>query len=240
MFELLWLFQAQKELLDAEIELYQKQQEGSDTTELQKKVYELHSQSKSFTHSSVRGISISRRGIGRAACRGTVRGRGRGLAASRGGGRGRGRSGYYVAPHVSVDRRPTQLKIVGFQATQHGDVLAFFAVSRDNWLSHKSLLIISYQINLQNFGEVVDYQFDESVPALAIRYKSRKDAELALGQGKMFTETPLLVAWDSVVSPSTNRKVKEGSMDDRIEQDVGSASAEEDEDENEVIFLLKV
>ena len=72
--------EAQKEILDAEIELYQKQQEGSDTTELQKRVQELHT----IIHMSLRGTSSSRRGIGRASTRATLRGRGRGLVAARG------------------------------------------------------------------------------------------------------------------------------------------------------------
>ena len=41
----------------------------------------------------------------------------------------RGRGGYYVAPHVSVDRRPTQLVAMGFEAHQQGDILAHFAVT---------------------------------------------------------------------------------------------------------------
>ena len=117
------LEEAQRELLDAEIELYQKQQEGSDTTELQKKVLQLKSLSQSVRGGAVRG----RGGIAaRAALRGIARGRGRGAIVR--GGRGRGRAGYYVPPHVSVDRRPTQLKVFGFEASQQGDILAFFAV----------------------------------------------------------------------------------------------------------------
>ena len=117
------LEEAQRELLDAEIELYQKQQEGSDTTELQKKVLQLKSLSQSVRGGAVRG----RGGIAaHAALRGIARGRGRGAIVR---GRGRGRAGYYVPPHVSVDRRPTQLKVSGFEASQQGDILAFFAVS---------------------------------------------------------------------------------------------------------------
>ena len=71
---------AQKEILDAEIELYQKQQEGSDTTELQKRVQELHT----IIHMSLRGSSTGRRGLGRASIRGILRGRGRGSVAVRG------------------------------------------------------------------------------------------------------------------------------------------------------------
>lgn len=72
--------EAQKEILDAEIELYQKQQEGSDTTELQKRVQEL----QTIMYMSLRGSSTGRRGLGRASLRGALRGRGRGSVAVRG------------------------------------------------------------------------------------------------------------------------------------------------------------
>lgn len=137
--------EAKKEILDVEIELYQKQMEGSDTTELQRRVQELNS----IISQSHRGHPSNRRGA-RISSRGTLRGRGRGLAA-RLSARGRlvsaayylwlflanatqlpccsrGRGGYYVGPHVSVDRRPTQLKATGFEIHQQGDILAHFAV----------------------------------------------------------------------------------------------------------------
>ncbi|XP_032788701.2 RNA-binding protein 26 [Daphnia magna] len=201
--------EAKKEILDVEIELYQKQMEGSDTTELQRRVQELNS----IISQSHRGHPSNRRGA-RISSRGTLRGRGRGLAA-RLSARGRGRGGYYVGPHVSVDRRPTQLKATGFEIHQQGDILAHFA----------------------NFGEVVDYHVDEDYPALTIRYKSRKDAEMALAQGRSFTGANLSVSWH--MPPGSVPKVKDHvaaeeedeHSGNRIE---GSASAEEDdEEENE-------
>lgn len=67
--------EAKKEILDVEIELYQKQMEGSDTTELQRRVQELNS----IISQSHRGHPSNRRGA-RMSSRGTLRGRGRGLA----------------------------------------------------------------------------------------------------------------------------------------------------------------
>jgi seryl-tRNA synthetase len=67
--------EAKKEILDVEIELYQKQMEGSDTTELQRRVQELNS----IISQSHRGHPSNRRGA-RISSRGTLRGRGRGLA----------------------------------------------------------------------------------------------------------------------------------------------------------------
>ena len=67
--------EAKKEILDVEIELYQKQMEGSDTTELQRRVQELNS----IISQSHRGHPSIRRGA-RIGTRGPLRGRGRGLA----------------------------------------------------------------------------------------------------------------------------------------------------------------
>jgi hypothetical protein len=71
---------------------------------------------------------------------------------------------------------------------------------------------------------------------LVVRYKSRKDAEMALVQGKVFQETPLTVNWFSVPSPSASRKVKEVSDEERLtgQEPIGSTSADEEEEENEV------
>ena len=88
--------EAQKEILDAEIELYQKQQEGSDTTELQKRVQELHT----IIYMSLRGSSAGRRGLGRG-FRGILRGRGRGISAR--GSRGR----YSIDISFSKKKKPT-------------------------------------------------------------------------------------------------------------------------------------
>lgn len=67
--------EAKKEILDVEIELYQKQMEGSDTTELQRRVQELNS----IISQSHRGHPSIRRGS-RISSRCPIRGRGRGLA----------------------------------------------------------------------------------------------------------------------------------------------------------------
>jgi len=85
----------------------------------------------------------------------------------------------------------------------------------------------------------VDYQVDETVPTLTIRYKSRKDAELALSHGKSFPGAPNLeVQWH--IPPGAGAKIKEdddlqGGMVVGGDEMGGSASADEDEEEeNEV------
>ena len=84
----------------------------------------------------------------------------------------------------------------------------------------------------------MDYTVDEDYPALTIRYKSRKDAEMALSQGRSFTGASLSVSWH--MPPGSVPKVKdlvaaEEEDEHSVNRIEGSASAEEDEDdENEV------
>ena len=125
--------EARKEVLDTEIELYQKQMEGSDTTELQRRLQELNT----IIHQAHRGQPMTRRALASARMAMRGRGAGRGSASTRVASRGRGRGGYYVAPHVSVDRRPTQLKVTGFEGHQQGDILAHFAVIYHSNCIHK-------------------------------------------------------------------------------------------------------
>lgn len=79
---------------------------------------------------------------------------------------------------------------------------------------------------------------DEDFPALTIRYKSRKDAEMALAQGRSFTGASLTVSWHT--PPGSVPKVKdhvaaEEDDDQNAARNEGSASADEDdEEENEV------
>ena len=73
---------------------------------------------------------------------------------------------------------------------------------------------------------------------MTIRYKSRKDAEMALAQGRSFSGANLTVSWH--MPPGSVPKVKDhviAEEDDvqAITRNEGSASAEEDDDdENEV------
>lgn len=82
----------------------------------------------------------------------------------------------------------------------------------------------------------MDYQVDDTVPSLIIRFKSRKDAEVALLQGRNFTGTSLSVDWH--LPPDANQKSNSAASLDgdeaNIAQNEGIGSAEEEEEENEV------
>lgn len=42
---------------------------------------------------------------------------------------------------------------------------------------------------LQQYGEVVDYEVDTSLPSITLNYKTRKEAEQAMLKGKHFQVT---------------------------------------------------
>ncbi|KAI4830662.1 hypothetical protein KUCAC02_002278 [Chaenocephalus aceratus] len=102
--------QAQKELLDTELDLYNKTQTGQDTALLKIKYTQLQ------IEAARRGILSPGRGRG-------VLTRGRGALRARGrGSRGRGRG-----VHAVVDYRPRALEICGFTEADHVDLLPHFA-----------------------------------------------------------------------------------------------------------------
>ncbi|KAK7869794.1 hypothetical protein R5R35_008321 [Gryllus longicercus] len=159
--------EAQREILDAELDLFTKQQEGGDTSELQRKVAELKMEAHSLgllpgssTHPrTTRGALHLHRGASRGLSRmprgTTFRGRGRGFA------------------HVSVDHRPTKVLVSGYEDDEKTEVLAHFA----------------------QYGEIVDYVADDSTPSIILNYKSRKEAELAMVKGRTFQDRLLSVTW---------------------------------------------
>lgn len=104
--------QAQKELLDAELDLIKKTQTGEDTALLKIKYTQLQ------IEAAKRGILSPGRGRG-------LHPRGRGAPRARGrGGRGRGRG---VPAHAVVDHRPRALQISGFSDADQVNLLPHFA-----------------------------------------------------------------------------------------------------------------
>ncbi|XP_045570166.1 RNA-binding protein 26 isoform X2 [Salmo salar] len=104
--------QAQKELLDTELDLYKKTQSGEDTVQLKIRYTQLQ------LEAAKRGILAPGRGRGAHA-------RGRGGPRSRG--RGRGGRGRGLPVHSTVDHRPRALEISGFTETDLQDLLPHFA-----------------------------------------------------------------------------------------------------------------
>uniref|UniRef100_A0A3Q0QN51 RNA binding motif protein 26 n=1 Tax=Amphilophus citrinellus TaxID=61819 RepID=A0A3Q0QN51_AMPCI len=126
--------QAQKELLDAELDLYKKTQAGEDTALLKIKYTQLQ------IEAAKRGLLSPGRGRGaHPRGRGAVRARGRGS-------RGRGRG---VPLHAVVDHRPRALKISGFTETDRIDLLPHFAQFGE---------IEDCQIDEGNLSAVINYK----------------------------------------------------------------------------------
>uniref|UniRef100_A0A8C6LL86 RNA binding motif protein 26 n=1 Tax=Nothobranchius furzeri TaxID=105023 RepID=A0A8C6LL86_NOTFU len=126
--------QAQKELLDTELDLYQKTQAGEDTALLKIKYTQLQ------IEAAKRGLLSSGRGR-------RVPGRGRGVVRTRGrGSRGRGRG---VPLHAVVDHRPRALEISGFSDSDRVDLLPHFALFGE---------IEDCQIDENNLSAVITYK----------------------------------------------------------------------------------
>lgn len=55
--------------------------------------------------------------------------------------------------------------------------------------------MFDYILNLQQFGEITEYITDPSTPSIALNYRSRKEAEVALLKGKHFQDRTLSITW---------------------------------------------
>ncbi|XP_011608386.1 RNA-binding protein 26 isoform X1 [Takifugu rubripes] len=142
--------QAQKELLDAELDLYKKSQAGEDTAMLKLQYTQLQ------IEAAKRGILAPGRGRGLfTRGRGSARGR-----ASRGRGRG--------APvHAVVDHRPRALQISGFVDSDRVDLLPHFAQFGE---------IEDCQIDENNLSAVVTYKSRaeaEQAAVYGVRFKNQ-------------------------------------------------------------------
>ena len=172
--------QAKKEILDTELELFNKQQCGEDTIVLRKKLNELTKQATAM------GL------IGRGRGRGMRGGRGRGFVPTRGamtwvaGGqaaaaaapaRGRGTSYFPVAKSRTLDNRPKQLEVTGFKMEQ------------------KDLI----EPHFKQYGIVDRIDFDEVDNSAILTYKTRQDAENAVLRGSRLQDSVLSMKWHTGV-----------------------------------------
>lgn len=168
----------QKELLDAEMELFTKQQDGgSETQEIQQKVNNLRIEA---ARSGILPTSRPPRG------RGGYRGRGRGMFSTspRGGaapfrGRGRGR-GFTISPgNTNLDRRPSRILVSGYELEEKEELIAHFT----------------------KFGEIIETVEDEATPSIILKFKTRRFAESAMSSGKNYGERTLTLSWYNQPTP---------------------------------------
>ncbi|XP_057656731.1 zinc finger protein swm isoform X4 [Diorhabda carinulata] len=185
--------ETQKELLDTELDLITKQQEGADTSEIQKKLLELKARVANAKPLRGRGIGrryapiVSRHLLSKNNLKPKpVRSINRTPSTT---------SLTATAPAVTtafqkhtVDHRPTRLLISGYETDEQDSVLSHF----------------------QQYGEIVDYEVDSSLPSITLNYKTRKDAEMALLKGKNFQDRTLSITWSS--NKQLTRQKSSGSI----------------------------
>ncbi|CAH2229134.1 jg8069 [Pararge aegeria aegeria] len=209
--------EAQKEILDAELDIITKQQEGQDVTELAKKIVEMRKQmSLQFpTHVGVRRMHSSYRLVRR-----KYRG-GRFNSAMRYVRGGVTPKGFSV--NQSVDHRPKALLVSGFEPEELESLQAHFA----------------------QFGEITAKEVNLSVPELVVQYRVRAHAEQALLRARNYNDRTLSITWVTnnkvlnnapVHNGTTNNSVpesKEVQPPQEITEDALLRFDEEDEDEED-------
>lgn len=163
----------QKEMLDIELDLITKQQEGADTTEIQKRYLELKAKNASLRAKVARGRRynpIARHLLSK----NNLIGDGAVLKTST----KIINKNTTVTPAVNfqkhhVDHRPTRILVSGYEIEEQESVLNHFT----------------------QFGEIVDYVTDLTLPSITLNYKNRKEAEIALIKGKHFQDRTLSITW---------------------------------------------
>ncbi|CAB3362956.1 Hypothetical predicted protein [Cloeon dipterum] len=191
--------EVQKEILDAELDLITHQQEGKDSSELKLKVAELKKEASTLGLMKP-VVPPPVPGIHRGAMR--MRGRGRGMYRSRFCfGRGRGARGSMRGGLTRLDHRPTKLLVSGHENDEWEEVVAHFSVSF-SILIFKSSIPLTNDF-LQQFGEIKETVPDHQTPSLEVTFRTRKDAEVALTQGKHFKDRTLSVTWAVQSGPPT-------------------------------------
>ncbi|TNN40305.1 RNA-binding protein 27 [Liparis tanakae] len=202
---------AQKELLDAELDFHKKINSGEDTTDLKRKLGQLQ-------------VEATRLGLIRPPA---GRGRGRGKMAPDPGsahaGRGRGRSremlmarGGGSVNRMSVDHRPRALAILGVTPEEKEELMPHFV----------------------NFGEVEDVR-DQDANSVVMTFKTRSEAENAANQGAKFKGRVLQISWYKPKTPlvTAEPEVEEAKDEDNTKEASsylpGGEVEEEEEDDDE-------
>ncbi|XP_062289180.1 RNA-binding protein 27 [Scomber scombrus] len=196
---------AQKELLDAELDFHKKMSSGEDTTDLKRKLGQLQ-------------VEATRLGLIRPP---VGRGRGRGkMALEPGvmhGGRGRGRSREMMGRggtvnRMVVDHRPRALAILGVTQEEKEELMPHFV----------------------KFGEIEDLR-DQDANSVIMTFKTRSEAENAANQGAKFKGRVLQISWYKPKMPSvtTEPEEEEAKDEDNTKEASSYLPGEEEEEEEE-------
>ncbi|XP_006785019.1 RNA-binding protein 27 isoform X2 [Neolamprologus brichardi] len=196
---------AQKELLDAELDFHKKMSSGEDTTDLKRKLGQLQ-------------VEATRLGLIRPPA---GRGRGRGKLGPDPGamhvGRGRSRNREMMARggavnRMVVDHRPRALAILGVTQEEKEELMPHFV----------------------KFGEIEDLR-DQDANSVVMTFKTRSEAENAANQGAKFKGRVLQISWYKPKTPSvtTEPEEEEAKDDDSAKEASSYLPGEEEEEEEE-------
>ncbi|KAF7659932.1 hypothetical protein LDENG_00290780 [Lucifuga dentata] len=196
---------AQKELLDAELDFHKKMNTGEDTTDLKRKLGQLQ-------------VEATRLGLIRPPA---GRGRGRGKMALEPGAmhmsRGRGRSRDMMARsgtvnRMVVDHRPRALAILGVTQEEKEELMPHFV----------------------KFGEIEDLR-DQDATSVVMTFKTRSEAENAANQGAKFKGRVLQISWykPKIPSVSAEPEEEEAKEEDNAKEASSYLPGEEEEEEEE-------
>uniref|UniRef100_A0A3Q1G9F4 RNA binding motif protein 27 n=1 Tax=Acanthochromis polyacanthus TaxID=80966 RepID=A0A3Q1G9F4_9TELE len=193
---------AQKELLDAELDFHKKMSSGEDTTDLKRKLGQLQ-------------VEATRLGLIRPPA---GRGRGRGKMAVEPGamhvGRGRSRNRDMMARggvvnRMVVDHRPRALAILGVTQEEKEELMPHFV----------------------KFGEIEELR-DQDANSVVMTFKTRSEAENAANQGAKFKGRVLQISWYKPKTPSvTTEPEEEEAKDEDNAEDEEEEEEDDDEDD---------
>lgn len=168
---------AQKEILDIELDLIAKQQEGADVTEIQKKYYELKAKTAMLKRGRGRRYNpmqrhslLSKNNLLDNAVKSATK-------IDRTNSNTNLHPPFHKTTTHSIDHRPTRILVSGYEIEEQENVLAHF----------------------QQFGEIAEYITDPTLPSVTFNFKNRKDSEAALLKGKHFEDRTLSITWCSNV-----------------------------------------
>lgn len=205
--------QAERELLDTELDLYNQQSEGGDTSDLRKRVDELRREAQALglldnTVGSSRGRGHPR------SIRGRGRGRGRGFMAAR------RRSSN---TNLVVDKRPRGLVVGGFAPGDKDEVLVHFTNFGE---------IDSVEYNEDSATYVLEFKTRQEAEMAVAKGNQFKGDSLSLAWHKQQDPVAEMVE-DTMDVGEELADEEEEEMEEELEDDLLLVDDEEEEDDEE-------
>jgi len=184
-----------KELLDAEMELFNSEQNQSHdaTKELQEKVNRLRLEAAKTGLLPTSRPPRGRGGYRARGYRGSMSPRGYGARGR--GGRGRG---FTLSPGTNtLDRRPSRILVSGYELEEKDELIQHF----------------------EKFGEILEIMEDEATPSVILKYKTRKMAEMAMAQGKNYNDRVLQLSWYNQGTPEKDQIQEQYEVEEEVVED---------------------